>query len=155
MTRGDRIRNARIAAGLSQRELAEALGVKRQAVNVWENDQKSPTKLSVQMVDIARVCGVRLEALTGPAPETDTPHDAATLKRLIGRSLGAVSMLLDEHLQSVIETEAKRLAEEERLKMERRILAEGEAAADLSVPEFVELLLGRRPEPALPEHDRV
>ena len=42
MTYGERIRQEREAKGLTQEELAEALGVSRQAVSKWETDIASP-----------------------------------------------------------------------------------------------------------------
>lgn len=42
MNLADRIQNLRKAKGLSQEELAEALGVSRQAVSKWESSQSSP-----------------------------------------------------------------------------------------------------------------
>ena len=38
MTYGERIRQGREAKGLTQEELAEAVGVSRQAVSKWEGD---------------------------------------------------------------------------------------------------------------------
>ena len=42
MTYGERIRQEREAKGLTQEELAEALGVSRQAVSKWEGDLSRP-----------------------------------------------------------------------------------------------------------------
>lgn len=42
MTIGDRIRSARLAAGLSQRDLANAIGVSHGIVGQWETDRKAP-----------------------------------------------------------------------------------------------------------------
>ena len=42
MTLGQRIQKGRKEAGLSQEELAEQLGVSRQAVSRWENDNGYP-----------------------------------------------------------------------------------------------------------------
>ena len=42
MAIGDRIRRARLAAGLSQRELAAAIGVTHGLVGQWESHRKSP-----------------------------------------------------------------------------------------------------------------
>lgn len=47
MTLGQRIQKGRKEAGLSQEELAEQLGVSRQAVSRWENDNGYPDRKSV------------------------------------------------------------------------------------------------------------
>lgn len=39
---GTRIRNLRISAGLSQPQLAEAVGVSKAVVSFWENDINEP-----------------------------------------------------------------------------------------------------------------
>jgi transcriptional regulator with XRE-family HTH domain len=47
---GDRIRRARKAAGLSQRELASAIGVTHGTVGQWESHGKRPTRDNLQKV---------------------------------------------------------------------------------------------------------
>lgn len=141
MTRGERIRNARISAGLSQTELADLLGVRYQAVNKWENNKARPT---VQLQDIANACGVPLVALTGPSPTTDKPSDADSLKKALRRPLGAVSMLLDEHLDSVIDAGVRQRLAVLRPQVGRRVLMAlprlvGEA--DLLPEEVAQLVL--------------
>lgn len=42
MTTGERIQQLRKTAGLSQEQLADIVGVSRQAVSKWETDQSSP-----------------------------------------------------------------------------------------------------------------
>lgn len=42
MTIGDRIQNLRKTKGMSQEELADAIGVSRQAVSKWESEQAAP-----------------------------------------------------------------------------------------------------------------
>ena len=42
MTTGERIRNARKAAGLTQRELGQKLGLSYQAIAQWENNLRKP-----------------------------------------------------------------------------------------------------------------
>ena len=49
---GDELKKARVAAGLTQEELATKAGVSRNYVSLLELDQKSPT---VQM--LLRICG--------------------------------------------------------------------------------------------------
>ena len=42
MSMADRIQNLRKAKGLSQEELADKIGVSRQAVSKWESEQSTP-----------------------------------------------------------------------------------------------------------------
>ena len=42
MTIADRIQSLRKAKGISQEELADKIGVSRQAVSKWESEQSSP-----------------------------------------------------------------------------------------------------------------
>ncbi len=53
MTLGQRITSLRTEKNISQGQLAQTLGVSRQAVSKWENDQTSPdTKNLIMMTDI-------------------------------------------------------------------------------------------------------
>lgn len=53
MSLGNRITELRSAAGASQMDLAKALGVSRQAVSKWENDQTSPDTYNlIQLADL-------------------------------------------------------------------------------------------------------
>ena len=59
----ERIRELRNAAGISQVELAEKLGVSKQSVSNWENDNIQP---SIEMlVKIARTFNVSTDFLLG------------------------------------------------------------------------------------------
>lgn len=53
MSIGERISELRNSAGKSQGDLARALGVSRQAVSKWENDQTSPDTYNlIQLADL-------------------------------------------------------------------------------------------------------
>lgn len=53
MSLGNRISELRTAAGASQGDLAKALGVSRQAVSKWENDQTCPDTYNlIQLADL-------------------------------------------------------------------------------------------------------
>ncbi len=56
-----RLRDARTAAGLTQAELAEAVGVSRKTVNTVENGVFVPS--TVLALGLARVLGCSVEAL--------------------------------------------------------------------------------------------
>lgn len=53
MTFGERLQQVRRAAGLSQEQLGELIGMSRQAVSKWETDQAAP-----DIATLALLCGV-------------------------------------------------------------------------------------------------
>ena len=74
MTYGERIRRGREAKALTQEELAEALGVSRQAVSKWERGEADPS--TANLLALGRLYGVPAEellrAVTGEK-NPDTP----------------------------------------------------------------------------------
>lgn len=74
MTLGRRIIEARKMRGISQSELARAIGVSRPAVSQWESDKTEPTR--ERLLKIAAVTKVNaLWLATGEGPIEDTaPH---------------------------------------------------------------------------------
>lgn len=62
MTTGQRIRTLRIRAGLSQEQLAEKVGVSRQAVTKWELDRAVPSARNLG--GLSRALGVSVASLT-------------------------------------------------------------------------------------------
>ena len=72
MSIGERISTLRQEAGISQNELAKALGVSRQAVSKWENDQTSPDTLN--LIRLSDVLNTEVEFLaTGKKPTYTHP----------------------------------------------------------------------------------
>lgn len=63
MTLGQRLQKARKESGLSQEELAEQLGVSRQAVSKWENDSGYPEM--EKMIRLSQIYQVSLDYLVG------------------------------------------------------------------------------------------
>ena len=61
MTYGERIRREREAKGLTQEELAEAVGVSRQAVSKWENGTSDPS--TSNLCALAKLYGIPVEEL--------------------------------------------------------------------------------------------
>lgn len=61
MSVGERISELRAAQNLSQGQLAEAMGVTRQAVSKWENDLSSPDTL--KLIQLAEVLDTDVEYL--------------------------------------------------------------------------------------------
>ena len=74
MTLGEKIRDCRIRAGLSQEKLAEHMDVTRQAVGKWETGQSAPSAENLQ-----RLSDLFGESMTppsvpaGPAPASQEP----------------------------------------------------------------------------------
>ena len=79
MELGDRILELRKRAGLSQEELADRLGVSRQAVGKWENGAATPDISNV--VELSRVFGVTLSELLG-IEEAEAAGGAGELKKM-------------------------------------------------------------------------
>lgn len=80
-TLGDRLAAARDAAGLTQLELAQKLGVKAATLDAWENDRREPRANRLQM--LTGLLGVSLRWLltgVGEGPDealsgSETPQD--------------------------------------------------------------------------------
>lgn len=64
MTMGEQIKGARESKNLSQEELAEQLGVSRQAVSKWENDTSLPQGINREA--LSKVLGLELPKPEGP-----------------------------------------------------------------------------------------
>lgn len=74
MTLGEKIKEQRIAHGLSQETLAEAMGVSRQAVTKWEADQSAPS--SEKLILLARLFHISLDELIGnEVTSREVPQD--------------------------------------------------------------------------------
>ena len=72
----NRLYQYRKTMGISQEELAERIGVSRQAVSKWERAESSPD--TDNLIELAKVYGVSLdELLQGKAEEPETPEDPA------------------------------------------------------------------------------
>lgn len=67
---GHRIRQARLAAGLTQKQLAKAAGVSRGAVSLWESGTTVKIGASV-LTDAARAMGVTTDWLLKGEPRQD------------------------------------------------------------------------------------
>lgn len=78
---GARIRAARIARGMTQADLAAAIGVSRSAVAQWETDRAGQVRGN--LARIAEILGVSTDHLVGGKPMSDlTPADATELALL-------------------------------------------------------------------------
>lgn len=74
MTLGETIRTLRKKAGLSQEALAEKLGVSRQAVSKWENDNGMPE--TEKLITMAKLFDTSLDDLIGEEKSAPTSSTA-------------------------------------------------------------------------------
>ena len=70
-----RIRTSRVRAGLSQAELAEALGVSRSAVGNWESARGGVHPSSERLAELALATGVSYEWLATGRGTPQAPSD--------------------------------------------------------------------------------
>lgn len=68
MSFGDRLRELRTAAGLSQAKLAKQMGVSRNAVSQWEAGISQPS--TKRLLALARELGVAVDAIIAPTAKT-------------------------------------------------------------------------------------
>ena len=73
MTLGERIRQCRIDAHLSQEKVAELIGVSRQAVTKWEMNQSAPS--TDNLFRLAEILGTTVDFLAAPEPMEQKPLD--------------------------------------------------------------------------------
>ena len=70
----EHLKNARTAAGLSQEELANKIGVSRQAISRWERGEASPD--TDNLIELSRVLGVSIDSLVGDTPTKTHSKDS-------------------------------------------------------------------------------
>jgi len=75
-TLGDRLRKARMHAGMRQRELGDVIGVSQVSVNKYEHDGAQPRR--PVLVSWAMATGVALDWLVGEAEVADREVSAAS-----------------------------------------------------------------------------
>jgi transcriptional regulator with XRE-family HTH domain len=111
-TFGDRLTGAREAAGLSQPELADRLGVKVKTIRAWENDQSEPR--ANKLGTVAGILGVSMMwLLSGQGNGPEGPDMSGALDEDMERILMDLRQLRQEQAQ--IAERTGRL--EKRLKM--------------------------------------
>lgn len=72
MSIGERISQLRQGAGISQQALAASLGVSRQAISKWENDQSAPD--TIHLIHLSNALNTEVEYLvTGNKPVYSYP----------------------------------------------------------------------------------
>jgi len=105
-TFGDRLAGAREAAGLTQEQLAQRLGVRLSTLQNWEDDLAEPRGNRLQMlagmlnVSLAWLIAAEGDGLAAPAdPRPLTPEAEAALAELQRLRAGAIA--LAENLRQV------------------------------------------------------
>ncbi len=71
MTTGQKIQTLRKRQGMTQEQLAQRLGVSRQAVSRWELDEVLPE--TANLLPLSRALGVSVDSLLDPAAEAAQP----------------------------------------------------------------------------------
>ena len=71
----NRLAEFRKRAGLSQEQLAEKLGISRQAVSKWERSESSPD--TDNLIELSKLYGVTLDDLVRIDDDDDAPFDRA------------------------------------------------------------------------------
>lgn len=86
---GENIWRFREQAGLSQEQLAEALGVSRQTVSNWENDRATPD--AYKFGRLCELLGVGAEELLGTSPSS--PQKQRAKKRIAALVVAVLAFL--------------------------------------------------------------
>ncbi len=103
MTLGEKIQQLRKASGFSQEQLAEMVGVSRQAISKWETDQSSPEIENILL--LSKVFTISTDELLGngisvnaevTAPQLDNVIQSNTKKRqfTVGWITAVVGLIL-------------------------------------------------------------
>lgn len=105
MTLGERIKNQRTRAGLSQERVAELVGVSRQSVTKWESGQSAPS--TENLFRLAEIFGTTVDMLLDiPDEKNSQSTDQAQIKELTSQ------------IQYLYRVESARKAEAERVRIE-------------------------------------
>ena len=105
MTLGERIKNQRTRAGLSQERVAELVGVSRQSVTKWESGQSAPS--TENLFRLAEIFGTTVDMLLDiPDEKNAQSTDQAQIKELTSQ------------IQYLYRVESARKAEAERVRLE-------------------------------------
>ena len=112
MTLGERIKNQRTRAGLSQERVAELVGVSRQSVTKWESGQSAPS--TENLFKLAEIFGTTVDMLLDiPDEKNEQSTDQAQIKELTSQ------------IQYLYRIESARKAEAERVRLENEKRIEG------------------------------
>ena len=98
MSLGERITELRKAQNLGQTELAQAMGVSRQAVSKWESDKTYPDTL--KLIQLSEVLNTEVEYLaTGRKPVYQSPPINVTLVKKVDK---VVEKVVEKPVERVV-----------------------------------------------------
>ena len=98
MSLGERITELRKAQNLGQTELAQAMGVTRQAVSKWESDKTCPDTL--KLIQLSEVLNTEVEYLaTGRKPVYQSPPINVTLVKKVDK---VVEKVVEKPVERVV-----------------------------------------------------
>jgi transcriptional regulator with XRE-family HTH domain len=100
MTIGERIAAARTKAGLSQQDVARALGVGRSAVNQWESDTTKPS--ITRRAQLAVLLNMRLPDLIPGMPVDEITEAIAQIVRGVPPSKQASLVIMLEQAARLV-----------------------------------------------------
>ena len=111
MSIGERILELRKQQNISQTELAESVGVSRQAVSKWESDKSNPDTL--KLIQLAEYLNTEVEYLaTGRHPIYKSPDIHVTLVKKPEKVVEKiVEKPVDRIVEKVIEKPVERIVE--------------------------------------------
>ena len=89
----EKLKELRVAAGLSQEKLAEKLMVSRQAVSKWENGEALPDMEN--MIALARLYNTSLDGLVGINAEDKTAYDEKSAEEAADEPMANISIKKD------------------------------------------------------------
>lgn len=94
---GNRLAELRKKHGLSQEELADQLGVSRQAVSKWERGEASPD--TDNLIELARIYGISLDELLGLKKEEEEKPENDSINVHISSDEGDIRVSGKAHIK--------------------------------------------------------
>lgn len=89
---GDRLREARIAAGMTQEQLGFALGVTKASVSAWENERETPSFRVLP--ELRNALKRSLDELVCGMPATSNESGGNTSMELMPKNAGEKALLV-------------------------------------------------------------
>lgn len=138
MTTGERIKEARKRAGLTQKELADKLGISYVGISQWENNQRNPKLETLQR--IADALGVDVETIGGVSwKEVTLSHNVYDfLREKLGYKDGAQEINVPDDLYIKL-IRANNVYEQRILIAFSRLNLQGQQAAATHLEELAEI----------------